>query len=101
MKPKKLSLTKRGELKIVWDDKTESKISVEMLRRNCPCAVCISERIEQGNSYFPVFILDQLQVKSINAVGNYALSIIWNDGHDSGIYEFDFLKSISELDINK
>ncbi len=30
--------------------------------------------------------------ESVTPVGNYALNFIWNDGHKSGIYSWDFLR---------
>jgi DUF971 family protein len=36
----------------------------------------------------------KLAAKSAHAVGNYALQIDFNDGHATGIYSFDFLRTI-------
>lgn len=33
-------------------------------------------------------------VRTATLVGNYALRIEWSDGHDSGIYSFDYLREI-------
>jgi len=35
-------------------------------------------------------------IKKINVVGNYAINPIWEDGHDTGIYPFDFLRNLFE-----
>lgn len=35
-----------------------------------------------------------LKMNSVEAVGQYAIRIYWNDGHSSGIYSFDHLRSI-------
>jgi ATP-binding protein involved in chromosome partitioning len=32
----------------------------------------------------------------ISSIGNYAIGIDWNDGHNSGIYSFDYLRSLGE-----
>jgi ATP-binding protein involved in chromosome partitioning len=32
----------------------------------------------------------------ISSIGNYAIGIDWNDGHNSGIYSFDHLRSLGE-----
>ncbi len=34
------------------------------------------------------------RMTSIEPVGNYALRIAWNDGHNTGIYSYDHLRSI-------
>jgi DUF971 family protein len=30
----------------------------------------------------------------ISPVGNYAIQIVWSDGHSTGIYSFDLLRKI-------
>ena len=34
---------------------------------------------------------DELNLDAATPVGSYAVQFIWNDGHDSGIYTWDFL----------
>jgi hypothetical protein len=36
----------------------------------------------------------KLTAKAAHAVGNYALQIDFNDGHATGIFSFDFLRTI-------
>ena len=36
----------------------------------------------------------KLTAKSAHAVGNYALQIDFNDGHSTGIYSFDYLRTV-------
>ena len=33
----------------------------------------------------------QIDVARIELVGSYAMQIVWNDGHDTGIYTWDYL----------
>ena len=35
----------------------------------------------------------------IRPVGNYAISILWSDAHDTGIFRFDFLRQICPCEI--
>jgi ATP-binding protein involved in chromosome partitioning len=35
--------------------------------------------------------------RAIASVGNYAITINWNDGHSTGIYSFDYLRALGEL----
>jgi ATP-binding protein involved in chromosome partitioning len=32
----------------------------------------------------------------ITSVGNYAITINWNDGHSTGIYSFELLRALGE-----
>lgn len=94
MNPKKITIQEK-KLKIIWQNESESKISLDKLRRFCPCAICDSERKSQSNSYFPLYTLEQLQVTKINTVGNYAISVSWKDGHSTGIYDYQFLLNLA------
>ena len=96
MHPIKIKLIEKKELLIIWDDKNESVLELRELRKRCPCATCLAERDKQSKMYIPLFAENQVTVKSINQVGNYAVQITWNDGHNTGIYEYNFLKNFSE-----
>ena len=96
MYPIKIKLIEKNELLIIWDDKNESVLELRELRKRCPCATCLAERDKQSKMYIPLFAENQVTVKSINQVGKYAVQITWNDGHNSGIYEYNFLKNFSE-----
>ncbi len=85
------------ELAIKWDDGAEQFIPLELLRRSCPCAGCKGEKDIMGNVYKnpdrplsgPAFQLGRLI-----PVGNYAVTPVWGDGHNSGIYSYDYLRRI-------
>ncbi len=87
------------ELAIKWDDGSESFVSLEALRRACPCAGCKGEMDVMGNLYKnpeqpltpPAFRLVRL-----DRVGTYALQPIWGDGHATGIYAFEYLRRVAE-----
>ena len=38
----------------------------------------------------------QYELKSIDAVGPYAVQLVWGDGHRTGIYTFYYLRPICE-----
>ena len=96
MNPVTVKVVGKKFLFIKWDDDTESKIGLGKLRRLCPCATCVALRENESKSYIPLFAADQVNVSSINIVGNYAISILWKDGHNTGIYEYPFLKNLAK-----
>ncbi len=96
MYPLKIKLIEKKTLLIIWYDGKEYKLNLKELRKRCPCATCMAERDKQGKMYIPLFAENQVTVKSIEQVGNYAVQIVWNDGHNTGIYEYKFLKDFSE-----
>lgn len=86
-----------SELAIKWDDGTETYIAFEKLRRSCPCAGCRGEKDIMGNVYKnPEKPLgpESFQLTSISKIGAYALQPTWGDGHNSGLFSFDYLKKI-------
>ncbi len=97
MQPKKIKLVDGINLMILWNDGSEEYISLKNLRKHCPCATCSAERDKQGKKYIPLYTENQISVRSISQVGNYAIQIRWQDGHDTGIYEYKFLKNFQPV----
>ena len=87
------------DLAIKWEDGRESFISLEKLRRACPCAGCKGEMDVMGNLYkAPEQKLTPaaFQLRQIIPVGSYAIQPVWADGHATGMYSFDYLLGVAE-----
>ena len=87
------------ELAVKWDDGGETFLPLEKLRRACPCAGCKGEVDIMGNVYkSPEKKLgpSSFQLVRHALVGNYAVQLTWADGHDSGLYSFDYLKRVAK-----
>ena len=85
------------ELAVLWDDGHETYLKLEELRRHCPCATCQGEPDVLGNIHKgPVHLLteDSFRLLSLQSVGNYGVQPNWKDGHHTGIYTFDYLRSL-------
>ena len=84
------------ELAILWNDGLETYISLDVLRRACPCASCGGEPNILGQVVRPVvrYHTNSFEMRSLNWVGGYALQPIWLDGHDSGLYSYSLLKQL-------
>ena len=83
-----------NELAIKWDDGSESYIPLEKLRRACPCAGCKGEMDILGNLYKQpdqTLTAKAFELVKISSVGGYAVQPLWADGHNTGIYSFDYL----------
>jgi len=90
-------ITVNGDyLELHWSDQPIQKISLINLRRNCPCAICLKQKEEDDGRHFKMYRQDEITIANINVVGQYALSISWKDGHNTGIYEFSLLKKLAE-----
>ena len=93
---------KQKEVKITWQDGYESSYTLDQLRRNCPCATCNEIRNQANTDPLRVLTADQVTANSelesenpVQVVGNYALQFFWADGHRSGIYAYQYLRSLS------
>jgi len=87
------------ELAIKWEDGEESFISLETLRRQCPCAGCQGEGDVMGAVHRgPVQPLSaaSFQLKRLASVGQYAIQPVWADGHATGIYSFEYLRRLAQ-----
>lgn len=88
---------KQSEVRITWADGYRSVYTLDYLRQICPCAGCNEQRRNQD----PLRVLSPGQIvtrgelraeRPVEMVGNYALQFFWADGHNSGIYAFEFLR---------
>ena len=86
-----------NELAIQWNDGSESYLNLELLRRACPCAACGGERDVLENVLRPeVSYTDaSFQLDGFGVIGGYALQPHWHDGHNTGIYSFQYLRRLS------
>lgn len=81
---------------IEWLDGHKSEYTLAGLRRVCPCASCRSERESRADNPLAILKSDpsDLRVTGARLVGNYAIRFDWSDGHDTGIFDFRFLRSL-------
>jgi len=97
----RVSLTTGEGVDIEWKDGHRSHYSFVFLRDACPCALCDEERGKAGRDpgvaakaapgTLPMY---KPAVKALSAegVGKYAIKFHWNDGHELGIYSWQFLR---------
>ena len=95
IEPRQIIEESESELSISWSDEAETKYNAADLRRACPCAGCINEwtgekMLKAEN------VIDDLSFSSISIVGRYALNFHFSDGHDTGIYSFQYLKELTK-----
>jgi DUF971 family protein len=101
-----VAISKSRGVTIDWNDGLTAQLSNALLRDECPCATCTGahgtepKRTNHQNAvpdnnplklYTP-----KIAMRDVEAVGNYAIRIHWNDGHSTGIYTWAFLRELSE-----
>jgi DUF971 family protein len=83
-----------SDLTIGWKDGFTSKYSLLDLRKKCPCATCRGGhggKVGAATSH-----IDSIRLISWTKVGRYAISIVWSDYHNTGIYSYDNLRAYSD-----
>jgi len=74
-------------LELKFDNGNHYEISAECLRVHSPSAEV------QGHHGKPELVTDKAEVKlsDIQPVGHYAVRLVFDDGHDTGIYSWQWL----------
>jgi DUF971 family protein len=77
------------KFRMKWNDGHEAKYPYAFLRGFCPCAAC------QGHFQATTFhLVPNANLARVDLIGSYALNLIWDDGHDTGIYTFKRLRDM-------
>ena len=103
MRPKQIKIIDKDKLSLSWNDATTTVFSLKYLRDQCPCAGCKGETILFKTFRPPkptVLSPEMYKVKSIDVVGEYAIQIGWKDGHNTGIYSWQYLKTLEAGESN-
>jgi DUF971 family protein len=91
--PKKIQVSKsKATLNIEWEDGAESEYPLAGLRSACPCAECRGGHENMATRGSPDLLLIPLEdgrstvLERVDLVGNYAIQLVWGDGHSYGIF---------------
>jgi len=88
------------ELTINWADGHTSVYPFALVRHACPCAECRGGHDNMRSEPDPlVFTLPDedipaTRIHNLEAVGTYAITIEWEDGHHYGIYNWHYLRDL-------
>ena len=105
IRPAKVRVDQTGGtgMRIEWRDGHVSEWNFAWLRAACPCATCHEEREKDGRepgvakakpaSLLPMYEAPPRPVE-VTPVGKYALRFKWNDGHEAGLYSWDYLRNV-------
>jgi len=97
-------------VEIVWKDGHSSAWSFAWLRWACPCATCNEERqhtsraigIPKPKPGGPLVLYEAPpRPVEVTPVGKYAIKFKWNDGHESGIYSWEYLRRVCQCEACK
>jgi DUF971 family protein len=107
IQPAKVRVDKTGGsgMSIEWRDGHTSQWKFAWLRAACPCATCNEEREKDGREIgvakpkptvaLPMYEPPPRPVE-VTPVGKYAIRFKWNDGHEAGLYSWDYLRNLCD-----
>jgi DUF971 family protein len=89
---------------ITWADGHSSHYDFTYLRDQCPCATCNDERGKKeamavaatnllSSPLLPMY-KPKPRAQAATQVGNYAVQISFTDGHSTGIFSYDYLRTL-------
>jgi DUF971 family protein len=93
-RPTEIKLRQRSRtLEIAFDDGARFEIPCELLRVYSPSAEVRGhgpgqEVLQVGK--------ENVNIVSLEPVGNYAVKLVFDDGHDTGLYSWDLLYRLGE-----
>jgi DUF971 family protein len=90
-RPRAITRSDPSRVAIEWDDGHTTVYRTSELRRICPCARCVDE-LTGAALLDPVTVAEDMSQSDVRLVGNYAISVQFADGHDTGIYPFKMLR---------
>jgi DUF971 family protein len=112
LQPVGLKLAEQRQLQIEWSDGWIQRIPFRLLRSACPCATCREKAggyaeddsegpVKAGASSMALPIVAPnearpLTVVSMQPAGNYAYQIKFSDGHATGLFPFELLRSLGD-----
>jgi ATP-binding protein involved in chromosome partitioning len=92
VKPPKLAIAAGGsELSVAFDGERPFTLSAEMLRVMSPSAEVQGHSPDQRVT---VPRKRNVKIKELRPVGNYAVRIVFDDGHDTGLYAWSYLQTL-------
>ncbi|MET0314715.1 MAG: DUF971 domain-containing protein [Hansschlegelia sp.] len=92
--PTELRLSPDGRtLTVAWGDGARHTIAAELLRVESPSAEVQGHSAEQKTT---VPGKRNVTIRDVQEVGSYAVRLVFDDGHDTGIYTWSGLRRFGE-----
>ena len=79
-------------LEVVYDDGVTAENSAERLRVESPSAEVQGHRPDQKVTLTGK---QNVRIVDIEQVGNYAIRLLFDDGHNTGIYTWEYLRKLA------
>lgn len=90
MRPKSADLVTPALFQLVWKNGETSQLGARALRLACPCAQCVEEWTGR-RVLDPASVPESITILAVDVVGRYAFCFRFADGHETGIFSFEYL----------
>jgi DUF971 family protein len=94
--PQRIEVIEGSTVELTWDDGTVTEFDAATLRGACMCAACREPAGEEATQLV-LAGSTPVSIEDAQLVGGYALSFVFGpDGHGTGIYPFDRLRTLAD-----
>ena len=83
----------RKLLSVKFKDGSSAELPWDLLREACPCAEC--KELHGPHDPLRLVAVPDRNLTGFEYTGNYAVTLIWRDGHRSGIYAWTYLRELA------
>ncbi len=83
-----------GVLELQWPDGATSRLPHALLRARCRCAACEQVRRFEGGA---VEARDAVRLQALHPIADKGLNLVFSDGHGRGIYPWDYLRALGDV----
>jgi DUF971 family protein len=91
--PTEITAMDKGRLlEVAFDDGRSIRLTAERLRVESPSAEVQGHSPRQKKT---IAGKENVAIVGIEPVGNYAIKIVFDDGHDTGLYTWDYLRKLA------
>ncbi|MHB2149360.1 gamma-butyrobetaine hydroxylase family protein [Calditrichota bacterium LG25] len=101
LQPTEIVLVNDQSLTIRWNDGHAAVYFADNLRFNCPCAICEKARKSDPESTEHKELAktsSSVRINEFKMIGRYAIGIEFSDGHNLGMYAYDYLYQLCQCD---
>jgi DUF971 family protein len=93
MRPDAVTIDQGGRALVArWPGSAEVRIEAAVLWAECPSALGRRRRLDGTHADLP----RGLAIVGVKPIGNYAVNIVFSDGHDRGVYPWALLAALAQ-----
>jgi ATP-binding protein involved in chromosome partitioning len=78
-----------------WPGGEIVSVSNATLRKACSCALCVDELTNEP-ILDPASVPDDIHALKVGTIGNYAISVEWSDGHNTGFFPYRTIRELKQ-----